>query len=90
MRRPEKVKVFVSITDGFPNISTGQFSNDATVDTQKIVEKYERKGINVFGAVIDGNYEAIKQIYQKRTLDLRKLDKLPIQLSGLCSRYILE
>ena len=55
-----------------------------------MVQKYRKKGIEIFGAVIDGEKDRIAQIYSDRTMDCTDLDTLSPELCGLVKRFIIN
>ena len=89
LKRPEADKILIVISDGWPSHS-GFFNSVPVEDTKETLQRYRRKGIHIIGAVIDC-YRDIEQIYGRMNcLDLMDLSKLPMTLSSLVKRYILN
>ena len=89
LKRTEADKVLIVISDGEP-AEVGFYDTDALNDTKLTVKEYSRKGITVFGAVIDGNIAKIRKIYGDKTMDITDLSNLGRELTGLIRRYILR
>lgn len=88
--RAEKQKVLIVISDGWPT-NTGFHQNvDSIDDTRLTVDEYLKKGVTIFGAVIDGDVDSIRQIYGDKTMDLTDLAALPKVLSALVRRYVTK
>lgn len=90
LSRPEKNKVLIVISDGFP--TECGFHNYVTYmeDARLTVDEYSKRGITIFGAVIDGDFNSIKNIYGDKTMDLTDLANLPRTLSNLVKRYVIK
>lgn len=85
LERPEDEKVLIVISDGAPSAEiTDVDSMSLAIET---VQKYRTKKVRIFGAVIDGNFAAIRKIYGDQTLDCTK-GNLGTELVGLIHRYV--
>ena len=90
LSRPEKKKVLIVISDGWPtNIGFHQ-SVDSFEDTRLTVNEYQKRGITIFGAIIDGDAESVRKIYGDKTMDLTNLVDIPKVLSGVVKRYVIK
>lgn len=83
-KRSEDKKVLIVISDGEPSAHCD--SLNLAIET---VKKYRQKKIDIFGAVIDGNIQAISRIYNERTLDCIH-GNLGTELVNLVKRYVLR
>lgn len=86
-KRPEKIKLFFLISDGFPN-ATCYNGKKAEEDLLKIKEKLEKKRITMLTAAIGEDKEAIQRIYQEGFLDISDLEQLPYLLPKQILKYI--
>ena len=86
-KRPEKIKLFFLISDGFPN-ATCYNGKKAEEDLLKIKEKLEKKRITMLTAAIGEDKEAIQRIYQEGFLDISDLKQLPYLLPKQILKYI--
>ncbi len=89
LQRNEKKKVLIVISDGLP-AGHGMSMSDSLQLAIDMVQKYRKKGIEIFGAVIDGETDRIAQIYSDRTMDCTDLDTLSPELCGLVKRFIIN
>lgn len=89
LKRNEKKKVLIVISDGLP-CAYGMNNQDSLKLAIQMVQKYRKKGIEVFGAVIDGEKERIQEIYGDRTMDCTDLESLSPELCGLVKRFIIK
>lgn len=89
LQRNEKKKVLIVISDGLP-AANGMSMSDSLQLAIDMVQKYRKKGIEIFGAVIDGEKDRIAQIYSDRTMDCTDLDTLSPELCGLVKRFIIN
>lgn len=89
LQRNEKKKVLIVISDGLP-AAYGMNTQDSLQLAIDMVQKYRKKGIEIFGAVIDGEKDRIAQIYSDRTMDCTDLDTLSPELCGLVKRFIIN
>lgn len=78
-KRPEKIKLLFSISDGFPNATqySGQKAED---DLLHIKESLEKKRITVLTAAIGSDKEIIQRIYKEGFLDISDIEQLPFIL----------
>lgn len=90
LKRKEKQKVIFVISDGAPTRTGVHGREDPETDTRMTVEEYTRKGITIFGIVIDDDYDRIRSIYGDRTLDARELKDLPVNMGTLMKRLIIR
>ena len=86
-QREEKHKILIVITDGAPT-EIGFHHVESEEDDVRLTVKEESKDILIFGAVIDGEIEAMEYMYKDRILDLTDLKKLPNALCKLIKRNI--
>ena len=89
LQRHEKKKILIVISDGEP-AGYGISPNDNMSLAINMVQKYRKKGIEVFGAVIDGDKDQIAKIYSDRTMDCTDLESLSPELCGLVKRFIVK
>lgn len=87
-KREEDVKILIVISDGQPNDS-GYGGESAQKDISSIIKKYQRKGIQTFGAAIGDDKDRIKQIYGDGFLDITDLSLLPKTMVALVKKRIL-
>ncbi len=78
-KRPEKIKLLFSISDGFPN-ATLYSGQKAEEDLLRIKESLERKRITVLTAAIGADKEIIQRIYKEGFLDISDIEQLPFIL----------
>ena len=88
LKRPEKQKILIVISDGLPTENSFHPGMSYEEDAAAVVNDYSRKKLIIFGAVIDGNVEGIRRIYGKHTMDLTDLSHLPQELGSLVSRFL--
>ncbi len=88
MKRPEKNKLLILVSDGQPAAS-GYSGSAAEADLLSIKQYYKRRGIHLIAAAIGSDKEAIKRIYQDGYLDITDLDKLPQALTSIIKDYIV-
>lgn len=88
LKCPEQIKVLIVISDGKP-AGMSYYSKDRVTDTKLAIAKYRKKGVRVFGAVVD-DYEDIKDIYSEEfCFDCRTYTELEKQLVKLIKRFVL-
>ena len=88
LKRPEKTKVLLVISDGLP-AGSSFYNENPNLDTKEAVEKYRSKSIKVFGAVVD-QFEQVSSIYgQDYAFDCRDNGALEKELIKLIKRYVL-
>ena len=78
-KRPEKIKLLFSISDGFPN-ATLYSGQKAEEDLLHIKESLERRRITVLTAAIGSDKEIIQRIYKEGFLDISDIEQLPFIL----------
>lgn len=89
LKREEKQKVLFMISDGLP--SAGVHANlNFFDDAREAVSNYTKKGISIFGIVIDDDYKKVHDIYGQRTIDARDLRLLPAVMGTLLRRLIIS
>ena len=87
LKRPEEQKVLIVISDGQPS-GTSFYSYDYNEDTTMAVNYYRKKGINVFGAVVD-EWELVSRLYgEQYSFDCRNGQELERQLIRLVKKYV--
>ncbi len=87
LKRPEEQKVMIVISDGQP-CGGSFYSYDDDEDTAMAAQFYRRKGINVFGAVVD-DWELVSRLYgEQYSFDCREGKELERQLIRLVKRYV--
>lgn len=87
LKRPEKQKLMILISDGFPN-SNQYRGEEAKKDLISVKKNFTRKGIVFLAAAIGSDKERIREIYQDAFLDISQLEKLPAMLTKQVLRYI--
>lgn len=87
VRRSEKIKLLINISDGQPN-AKNYYGAEVEADIRGIKREYTNKGVTVFTAAIGDDKENIKRIYGDGYLDITDLNRLPVNLTSLISRYI--
>ena len=78
-KRPEKIKLLFSISDGFPN-ATLYSGQKAEEDLLHIKESLERRRITVLTAAIGSDKEIIQRIYKEGFLGISDIKQLPFIL----------
>lgn len=87
-KRPERVKLLVSISDGAP--SHNDYGGEAArKDISDVAKEYRRKGLLIYGAAIDEDKEVIEEIYGKGFLSIQDLTSLPKTLVRLVRQQIV-
>ena len=87
LKRPEEQKVLIVISDGMP-CGPSFYSPDRDEDTAIAIKTYRRKGINVFGAVVD-SFEDVSRLYgEEYSFDCTDGAKLERQLIRLVKKYL--
>jgi len=87
IKRTEKVKLLITISDGQPN-DKGYTGGYAEKDLRKIKKEYTQKGVTMFSAAIGDDKDAIERIYENGFLDITDLNKMPVNLIKLITRYV--
>lgn len=95
LKRNEKAKVCIVISDGIPTECGPVFKNyniNSLQDNVKdCVDHYRSKDIDIFAAVIDDNMEDFDYMYSKQyTMDCKNLNVLSESLIKLVKRYVLK
>ena len=91
-KRPERVKLMISISDGSPyhNTRNGTYSGEeARADINQAVKDYRRKGLLIYGAAIDDDKDVIEEIYGKGFLSIQNLSALPKTLVRLVKQQMI-
>ena len=87
LKRPEEQKVLIVISDGQP-CGPSFYSVDPDEDTVLAIKQYRKKGINIFGAVVD-EWEKVSHLYgEQYAFDCKDGKELERQLIRLVKRYI--
>ena len=87
LKRPEEQKVLIVISDGMP-CGPSFYSQDRDEDTALAIKTYRKKGINVFGAVVD-DFEDVSRLYgEEYSFDCTDGAKLERQLIRLVKKYL--
>ena len=87
MKRTESIKLLIIISDGQPN-DIGYCGMNAEKDLSQIKSEYTKKGITLFAAAIGDDKETIKRIYKDGFLDITDLNKMPVNLIKLITKYV--
>ena len=83
----EEQKVLIVISDGQP-CGPSFYSVDPDEDTVLAIKQYRKKGINIFGAVVD-EWEKVSHLYgEQYAFDCKDGKELERQLIRLVKRYI--
>ena len=88
LKRPETQRILIVISDGMPTETSFHQEMSEDADTAAVAKEYTKRKITIFGAVIDGDVERIRNIYGNHTMDLTDLSRLPQELGGLISRVL--
>ena len=87
LKRPEEQKVMIVISDGQP-CGGSFYSYSEDEDTAMAAQYYRKKGISVFGAVVD-EWELVSRLYgEQYSFDCREGKELERQLIRLVKRYV--
>lgn len=88
LKRPEDKKVLIVISDGLP-AGCSFYSKSDEEDTKLAAEHYRKKGIEVFGAIVD-NVEPVSRLYGKDyCFDCTSPGELEKQFIKLIKKYVL-
>jgi len=88
LKRPEKIKVLIVISDGLP-AGSSFYNDNPNVDTKLAIENYRKKNIKVFGAVVD-QFEQVANIYgNDYVFDCRSEGSLEKELVKIIKRFVL-
>lgn len=88
LKRPEKIKVMIVISDGLP-AGSSFYADNPNEDTKLAIANYRKKNINVFGAVVD-QYEQVAEIYGKDyVFDCRSDGALEKELVKIIKKFVL-
>ena len=79
-------KLLIILSDGYP-AAYGYGKEAGIKDLQEVVAKYKKKNINIFGAAIGSDKEAIETIYKDKFMDITKLEDLPYILTRLVKKH---
>ena len=87
LKRPEEQKVLIVISDGMP-CGPSFYSQDRDEDTAIAIKTYRKKGINIFGAVVD-DWEDVSRLYgEEYSFECMDGEKLERQLIRLVKKYL--
>ena len=90
LKRDEAAKVLIVISDGMPTVASFYNLKDRSEDTKLAIEKYRKKGVHIFGAVID-EFENVEKIYGKEfSFDCREDRELERNVMRIVKRYVLR
>ncbi len=88
-KRPEPVRLLITISDGQPNhLNYGGAM--AARDIQSIIKRYQKAGVEVFAAAIGNDKPKIQKIYGEGFLDISDLSLLPKTLANIVKKRILR
>lgn len=90
LKRPETRKILIVISDGLPTENSFHPEMNDEADAATVAKEYSKRKVSIFGAVIDGDVERIRNIYGKHTMDLTDLSRLPQELGNLVSRVVRD
>jgi len=68
--------------DGRP-AAHGYGGEAALEDLQETIQRYTRKGLNIYGIAIGDDIENLKKIYGSNFLEVQDIENLPKILTGL-------
>lgn len=88
LKRPETRKVMIVISDGLPTENSFHPEMSDEADAAAVAKEYSKRKVSIFGAVIDGDVDRIRNIYGKHTMDLTDLSRLPQELGSLVARVL--
>lgn len=88
-KRPEKVKLFIIISDGRPN-DGGYCGTVAFDDMKSIVAKYRRRGVETLAAAIGEDKDIIESIYGNGFIDVSDIEKLPKTMTAIVKKRLLR
>lgn len=89
LKRPERIKLLIIISDGLPN-AENYSGEDAAEDIRRICRKARAKGIEVIAAAIGNDRENIKDIYRDESLDISDLSRLPKILTDIVKKRVVR
>lgn len=76
LRRPEEVKLLLTISDGQPCASR-YYGTEAEADLRGIKREMTNRGVTIFAAAIGEDKDSIERIYGDGFLDISNLDDRP-------------
>ena len=88
LKRPETRKILIVISDGLPTENSFHPEMSDEADAATVAKEYSKRKVSIFGAVIDGDVERIRNIYGKHMMDLTDLSRLPQELGSLVARVL--
>ena len=88
LKRPETQKILIVISDGLPTETSFHPEMSDEADAATVAKEYSKRKVSIFGAVIDGDVERIRNIYGKHMMDLTDLSRLPQELGSLVARVL--
>lgn len=86
LKRTEEQKVLIVVSDGLP-CGPSFYSQDRDEDTAIAIKTYRRKGINIFGAVVD-DFEDVSRLYGEEYSFECSDGKLERELLRLVKKYL--
>ena len=87
LRRTEKQKLLVLISDGFPN--SNQYKGEkAKEDLCAVKKDLTGKGVAFLAAAIGTDKEKIQDIYRDSFLDISDMEKLPVVLTKQVLKFV--
>lgn len=89
LERDEENKLMIIISDGRPN-SRFYSGASAEKDLQNIKKEFERKGGRLIAAAIGDDRDTIKRIYGNSFLDVTDVNKLPLKMASIISKYVQD
>lgn len=89
LERDEENKLMIIISDGRPN-SRFYSGASAEKDLQNIKNEFERKGGRLIAAAIGDDRDTIKRIYGNSFLDVTDVNKLPLKMASIISKYVQD
>lgn len=89
LKRPEEIKVLIVISDGTPTGSSF-YSTNSENDTKIAIKSYRKKGVKIFGAVVD-TWNSVSELYgNEYAFDCREKGALEAQFLRLIKKYCIN
>ncbi len=90
LERNEAEKVLIVISDGLPSCSSFYDETSNKNDTRMAIEKYRKRGVRIFGAVVD-EFENVSGIYGNEfSFDCTEDTALEKNLIRIVKQYVLK
>lgn len=88
-KRPEKNKVLLSITDGYPSDS-GYGGDSARTDMLQIGRRLKNEGVNLIGIAVseDEDENSVISSCYKESMGVTDVTQLPMKLLGLFTKFL--